>query len=117
MTMHSDETASAGSTYTLGHSDAEIQRLLLQGRIYNQHTANALRMAGLQPGMRVLDVGCGPGDVSIVASQLVGPTGTVVGVDASADVIELAVLNWVRVISNSNYPQSKTFLWTSRLTP
>jgi ubiquinone/menaquinone biosynthesis C-methylase UbiE len=90
MTMHSEETTIGGSTYTLGHSDAEIHRLLLQGRIYNQHTANALRMAGLRPGMRVLDVGCGPGDVSIAASRLVGPTGTVVGVDASADVIELA---------------------------
>jgi hypothetical protein len=75
MTMNSEETLRGGSTYTLGHSDAEIQRLLLQGRIYDQLTANALRMAGLQPGMRVVDVGCGPGDVSIAASRLVGPTG------------------------------------------
>ena len=38
----------------------------------------------------MLDVGCGPGDVSIVASRLVGPTGTVLAVDAAADVIEFA---------------------------
>lgn len=31
-----------------------------------------------------------PGDVSIVASRLVGPTGTVLAVDAAADVIEFA---------------------------
>ena len=37
----------------LGHADAEVQRLLLQGRIYNDHTEHALRVAGLRPGMRV----------------------------------------------------------------
>jgi ubiquinone/menaquinone biosynthesis C-methylase UbiE len=78
------------STYVLGHADAEIQRLLLQGRLYNDHTEHALRLAGLRPGMRVLDVGCGPGDVSLVAARLVGPTGTVLGVDASNDVVEFA---------------------------
>ena len=92
MTEYSDEKSSDASTYTLGHSEAEVQRLLLQGRIYNHHTEHALRVAGLRPGMRVLDVGCGPGDVSIVASRLVGPTGTVLGVDAAADIIEFAQL-------------------------
>jgi ubiquinone/menaquinone biosynthesis C-methylase UbiE len=78
------------STYALGHADAEIQRLLLQGRLYSDHTEHALRRAGLRPGMRVLDVGSGPGDVSFIAAQLVGPTGSVVGVDASGDVVEFA---------------------------
>lgn len=90
MTNHSRTTTPGTGVYKLGHSDGEVQRLLLQGRIYNPHTENALRMAGLRTGMRVLDVGCGPGDVSIVASRLVGPTGTVVGVDSAANVIELA---------------------------
>ena len=81
---------SADSAYVLGHADTEIRRLLLQGSFYNDPTEHGLRMAGLRPGMRVLDAGCGPGDVSLLASQLVGPTGTVLGVDASADVIELA---------------------------
>lgn len=78
------------NTYVLGHADVEIQRLLLQGRLYNDHTEHALRLAGLRPGMRVLDVGCGPGDVSFVAAGLVGPTGSVLGVDASRDVVEFA---------------------------
>jgi len=75
--------------YLLGHADAEVRRLLLQARLYDDYTAAALRLAGLQPGMRVLDVGCGPGDVSFVAARLVGSTGTVLGVDA-ADIVELA---------------------------
>jgi ubiquinone/menaquinone biosynthesis C-methylase UbiE len=81
---------SAASTYALGHADTEIQRLLLQGRLYNDDTEYALRRAGLRPGMRVLDVGCGPGDVSFIAAKLVGPSGTVLGVDASSDVVEFA---------------------------
>ena len=87
--MSMNEPAGA-STYALGHADTEIQRLLLQGRLYNDHTEHALRLAGLRPGMRVLDVGCGLGDVSFVAARLVGPTGTVLGVDASSDVVEFA---------------------------
>jgi len=74
----------------LGHADAEVQRLLLQGRLYNDYTEHALRLAGLRPGMRVLDIGSGPGDVSFVAARLVGPTGSVLGVDAAPEMVALA---------------------------
>ncbi|UXA08101.1 methyltransferase domain-containing protein [Mycobacterium sp. SMC-2] len=78
------------STYVLGHADVEVRRLLLQGRLYNDYTEHALRLAGLRPGMRVLDIGCGPGDVSFIAARLVGPTGRVLGVDAAPAMVELA---------------------------
>jgi DNA-binding transcriptional LysR family regulator len=64
--------------------------LLLQARLYDEFTEHALRSAGLRPGMRVLDVGCGPGDVSFIAARLVGPQGSVLGVNAAHDVIVLA---------------------------
>jgi 2-polyprenyl-3-methyl-5-hydroxy-6-metoxy-1,4-benzoquinol methylase len=83
-------TTTGKSTYVLGHANVEVQRLLLQGQLYNDYTEHALRLAGLQPGMRVLDVGCGPGDVSFIAARLVGPTGSVLGVDAAPEMIELA---------------------------
>lgn len=78
------------STYLLGHADAEVKRLLLQGRLYNDYTEHALALAGLRPGMRVLDIGSGPGDVTFIAAGLVGPTGTVLGVDAAPAMVELA---------------------------
>jgi ubiquinone/menaquinone biosynthesis C-methylase UbiE len=44
-------------------------------------SARILDRLGLEPGMRVLDVGCGPGRVSIPAAQRVGPSGEVVALD------------------------------------
>nr|WP_280137116.1 methyltransferase domain-containing protein [Methylobacterium sp. ARG-1] len=46
--------------------------------------------AGLEPGMRVLDVGSGAGDVSMLAVDLVGPEGSVVGLDESSIAVETA---------------------------
>jgi 2-polyprenyl-3-methyl-5-hydroxy-6-metoxy-1,4-benzoquinol methylase len=88
--MSAEQSAMSASTYVLGHADVEIERLLLQARLYDKDTEYALHRAGLRPGMRVLDVGCGPGDVSFVAARLVGSTGTVRGVDAAADIVEVA---------------------------
>jgi 2-polyprenyl-3-methyl-5-hydroxy-6-metoxy-1,4-benzoquinol methylase len=84
------EMPSTSSTYLLGHADAEVKRLMLQARLYDDYTEHALRLAGLRPGMRVLDVGCGPGDVSFVAARLVGPEGSVLGIDAADGILELA---------------------------
>ena len=40
--------------------------------------------------MQVLDIGCGVGDVSLLAAELVGARGQVVGVDTNARPLELA---------------------------
>lgn len=47
-------------------------------------TERLLVDAGICPGMRVLDIGCGHGDVSILARRIVGSDGQVVGVDRDA---------------------------------
>ena len=38
----------------------------------------------------MLDVGCGAGDVSLLAASIVGPSGSVTGVDMDADTVKLA---------------------------
>jgi SAM-dependent methyltransferase len=53
-------------------------------------TERTFRAAGIGPGMRVLDVGCGVGDVTILVAELVGPSGEVVGIDLDADALAFA---------------------------
>jgi SAM-dependent methyltransferase len=80
----------APNDYALGHNHEELQRLIGQSRFLGELTEEVLRAAGLRPGMRVLDVGCGAGDVSFLAATLVGREGSVVGVDRSAEATALA---------------------------
>src|SRR5262249_38001315 len=82
--------AAPQTDYILGHSAREVRRLRLQADILRPITERLLRGAGVCPGMRVLDVGCGAGDVSMLAADLVGPSGAVVGVDGSREVLAVA---------------------------
>jgi SAM-dependent methyltransferase len=76
--------------YFFGHSEEETQRLRLQAEILGAATRRMLVEAGIGPGARVLDAGTGAGDVALEAAGLVGPRGAVVGVDANAELVELA---------------------------
>jgi predicted RNA methylase len=48
------------------------------------------RAPGLEPGMRVLEVGSGAGDVALLAAELVGPEGEVVGVEVDGAALKVA---------------------------
>ncbi|MCP9440570.1 MAG: class I SAM-dependent methyltransferase [Nitrospira sp.] len=50
----------------------------------------ALQLAGLKPGMRVLDVACGPGLMGQCALELIGPAGFVIGLDPSIGMLHEA---------------------------
>ena len=68
----------------------EYQRLSRQAAFLGGTTERLFHAAGLAPGMRVLDVGSGAGDVALLAAQLVGPEGKVVGVDVDSAALEIA---------------------------
>jgi SAM-dependent methyltransferase len=82
----------AAPEYVLGRSEKESQRLVKQSVLMRQSTDRVFRKAGIAAGMRILDIGCGVGDVSFLAAELVGATGTVVGVDRDPGVLDLARL-------------------------
>src|SRR5262245_65624150 len=76
--------------YALGHSTRELDRLSTQGRLLEPLTRQLFREAGIGPGMRVLDVGSGAGDVAFLAADLVGDTGEVIGMDRSEAALDVA---------------------------
>ena len=76
--------------YILGHSRAEIQRLKDQAEILRPITRRLLLNTGICLGMKVLDVGCGAGDVAMLAAELVGPSGSVIGIDRNSQVLAIA---------------------------
>jgi len=75
---------SAPSNYILGQSTHEYERLMLQGKLLRPFTEKYFRTAGVGPGMRVLDLGSGMGDVALLLAEIVGPAGRVVGLDRDA---------------------------------
>ena len=68
--------------YILGHSDRGIRRLMHQAAILRPITEGLPRGAGIGRG--------GAGDVSMLAAELVGAAGSVVGIDRNQDVIAVA---------------------------
>ena len=71
--------------YVLGTGGDELARLQLQNRLWSDAAVAAWQRAGIAPGQRVLDVGCGPGFAAFDLAPIVGAgTGAaVLGVDES----------------------------------
>ncbi|MGD0201735.1 MAG: methyltransferase domain-containing protein, partial [Bryobacteraceae bacterium] len=74
--------------YVMGHTNPERRRLALQASILRPFTERLLREAGIAWGMHVLDIGCGVGDVSMLAAGLVGRNGSVTSVDVDPGALE-----------------------------
>jgi SAM-dependent methyltransferase len=79
--------------YILGVGDAGAKRLHLLHQVYGPGSERLLSDLGLGPGLRVADVGCGVGTVSLWMAQQVGLSGAVVCVDNSAQQLALVRLN------------------------
>ena len=80
------------SDYEFGSAEDELARLEAQGRALAPATRMIFAAAGIRAAMRVLDLGCGAGDVAFVAADLVGPEGYVIGVDRSLEALGRARL-------------------------
>ena len=82
--------------YVLGTHDEEIARLGLQHRVWKPRSTAAWRRAGFTVGQTLLDVGCGPGYVTLDLAEIVGPSGRIIALDRSRrflDALETARLS------------------------
>ncbi len=74
----------------LGYDDRWLEGIL-EGSIESfAGTGNPFSLGILQPGERVVDVGCGAGIDSLIAAYMVGPEGRVIGVDMTPAMLEKA---------------------------
>lgn len=81
---------SNSNEYALGSAEAEQERLIRQAAWLTAHTERFFRRAGIRTGQRVLDLGSGVGDVSLIAAGLVGPSGEVVGAERDTQAVARA---------------------------
>ncbi len=92
MTKTADQNVTPSAKGAVLHSAAlyDLQVWLVTLGRERAFREKILRLARLQPGEAVLDVGCGTGSLAIAAKRHVGPTGTVYGIDASTEMLARA---------------------------
>ena len=83
-------TTDEQDTYVHDRTPADQARLRRIAGALNARTRSACARAGLGLGQRAIDVGCGPVGALPILAELVGPTGAVVGMDASAEALAQA---------------------------
>lgn len=74
--------------YLLGANRAEFERLRFQHKVWQQNTNSLLDKLNIKPGWKCLDVGAGPGFVSMDLARRVGPRGEVTALEPSDFYVE-----------------------------
>ena len=77
---------------TLGYSEADLAAVP-EGANLGLGCGNPVALASLQPGQTVLDLGSGAGFDAFLAARAVGPTGRVIGVDMTPEMVTKARAN------------------------
>src|SRR5947199_8415705 len=68
-------------SYVLATGTAAVRRLHVLHDIYSPRARRVLLQAGLRPGMKIADFGCGVGVTTRMLAQMTGPSGSVTGID------------------------------------
>ncbi|UUU36513.1 methyltransferase domain-containing protein [Streptomyces sp. CA-210063] len=88
--MATDQGRNPVADYSLTLDDSEIARYRLMADIAERREHELWTAAGVAPGARIADVGCGPGALSVRLADIVGPDGVVWAVDRDADALAVA---------------------------
>jgi ubiquinone/menaquinone biosynthesis C-methylase UbiE len=99
--------------YVIRGGQDGYNRLLVLAKVHRAGTLALFDRAGVGPGMRCLDVGCGGGEVTFDIATIVGKTGSVVGLDM--DGVKLALARDVakqRGLSQVEFCRADVMTWT-----
>lgn len=76
--------------YPIGENESQTRRLVTQAQLYDPSTRVFFRAAGIGQGMRVLELGTGVGDVTLLLAELVGPSGRIIGIELNPPAAQTA---------------------------
>ncbi len=82
--------STTNKVYLLGRSEAEEARIRKQNAFLAAESDAQLERIGIKEGERVIDIGCGPGGVLNLLGKRVGPSGSVLGLEANPNFVEQA---------------------------
>jgi ubiquinone/menaquinone biosynthesis C-methylase UbiE len=82
----------AAEHYILATGGRDIERLRLLHEVYGPGTEALFGRVGLRGGLRAIEIGCGSGNIACWVAEQVGPNGSVVGIDNSAEQVGQAKL-------------------------
>lgn len=76
--------------YPIVTGEHDRQRLKIINKIYNSATCLFLQQSGLKAGMKILEIGCGTGEIACWLAKQVTPAGKVIAIDNSAEQLAIA---------------------------
>jgi 2-polyprenyl-3-methyl-5-hydroxy-6-metoxy-1,4-benzoquinol methylase len=76
--------------YILATGGKDVKRLRLLHEVYGPGTEALFRRVGLRAGQRVVEIGCGSGNIACWVARQVAPHGSVMALDIAADQVEQA---------------------------
>ena len=100
----------SGQDYLLAVGEAAARRLLMLDEIFGPHSRELVVRAGLTKGMRVADIGCGTGLVSLWIAAQLGARGSVTGVDMSGEQLRIVEKNAVAAgLTNISFQEASVY--------
>jgi ubiquinone/menaquinone biosynthesis C-methylase UbiE len=107
-----DPQVGRGHVVGSAEPEPELVRLAALAEVYGRATETWLDSVGLEPGMTVVDLGCGPGAVTLAVAERVGPTGRVIGLDSVDRPLELARLRAAEAgLTNVTFERADITAW------
>jgi hypothetical protein len=100
-----------GRGRTLGRAVEDTARLIEYANVFRSMTRRMLSDAGIAPGMRVLSLESGVGDVALLAADLVGPGGEVVGIHKDPAMLDVTLRAPGRPCSDAPTSRSWEVMW------